>query len=455
MEFAHCDKFSLNAKTRIRKERQITLRLCALAYRTPWLPAGRGRLAFNYYQIAFTIFLSIGLSAQESDKNNITSNFSLEVTSDYRLFFEEGLYENQNQQFASIAFKPEFSISWDEGEQSVLGDLFGRLSSSNDKRSHLDIRELYYQVTKSNWELSIGLKKVYWGVIESVHLVDVINQTDLVESFDGEDKLGQPMVQYTLLANFGTIEAFFLPYHRYRTLSGEAGRFRFPIVIDDSTAEYESGNEEFDLGWAFRYSHYFGVFDIGLSYIYHTNREFLIRPNANSELIPFYEKMYQLGLDLQATTGSMLWKFEGISRFTDSDTFQALAMGGEYTFGNINGKGLDLGLLAEFIYDNRTPIDFDLSTFTVEGSSGTGFQKDLFVGGRFAFNDINDTSILFGGLFDLEHSGKILSIEGQKRFFENWKGELEFRLLTSFAEEELFYFFRNDSFMQLTVSRFF
>ncbi|MDD7885073.1 hypothetical protein [Flavivirga sp. 57AJ16] len=30
---------------------------------------------------------------------------------------------------------------------------------------------------------------------ESNHLVDIINQTDAVETFDGEEKLGQPMVQ--------------------------------------------------------------------------------------------------------------------------------------------------------------------------------------------------------------------------------------------------------------------
>jgi len=31
-----------------------------------------------------------------------------------------------------------------------------------------------------DWELTTGVSKVYWGVMEAVHLVDIINQTDFV-----------------------------------------------------------------------------------------------------------------------------------------------------------------------------------------------------------------------------------------------------------------------------------
>ncbi len=383
------------------------------------------------------------------------TDFSMEISSDHRYFFKEGLYANQKRYFGSIAFQPEFDIRWDQGEQQVVADVFGRLSSGDSQRSHWDIRELYYQISKGNWEISAGLKKVYWGVTESVHLVDVINQTDQVESFDGEQKLGQPMVQASYTSEFGTFEAFLLPYHRYRTLPGEKGRLRFPVVIDDRKTLNGSGAGDFDLGGAFRYSHYFGVFDIGLSYIYHRNREFLVRPNINGELVPFYEKMHQLGIDLQATTGAMLWKLEGINRFADSDDFQALVVGGEYTFGNIGASGIDLGLLVEFLYDNRKPIVFDLASAEITGSTGTAFQKDLFAGGRLAFNDTQDTAILFGALLDLEQNGKIFSIEGERRLGQDWKIELELRILSDFEENELFYFFRDDSFSQLTIARFF
>lgn len=412
------------------------------------------KLIFSFFLVAI---FSIQAFSQESGpkESKISKEFSLEVSSDHRFFFKDGLYNRQENYFASIAIEPEFTLKWDEGEQRIIGDLFGRLSTHDQNRSHWDIRELYYQIAKNDWEFSAGLKKIYWGVIESVHLVDVINQTDLVEGFDGEDKLGQPMLHYTWLSNLGTFEGFLLPYHRKRTLPGEEGRLRFPIVLDAADAEYESDMDEFDLGGAFRYSNYFGVFDVGLSYIYHTNREFLVRSNEAFQLVPYYEKMHQLGLEVQATTGAFLWKFEGINRYADSDDFVALAAGGEYTFSNIKSSGVDLGVLAEFIYDDREPIQFDFETGEISGSTGTGFQKDIFVGGRLGFNDTQDSAILFGGLFDLEKEGKIFSLEAERRFAQNWKGELELRLFTDFEEDELFYFFRDDSFIQLNLGRYF
>ena len=67
---------------------------------------------------------------------------------------------------------------------------------------------------------------MFWGVTELRHLVDIINQTDLVENLDGEQKLGQPMVQLTLLKDWGTLDFFAMPYFRERTFTGPDGRPR-------------------------------------------------------------------------------------------------------------------------------------------------------------------------------------------------------------------------------------
>ena len=54
-----------------------------------------------------------------------------------------------------------------------------------------------------------GVRRVFWGVAESNHLVDVINQTDAIENPDQEDKLGQPML------NLAYVEYFCLPVLAY------------------------------------------------------------------------------------------------------------------------------------------------------------------------------------------------------------------------------------------------
>ncbi len=101
-------------------------------------------------------------------------------------------------------------------------------------------RELSWQLVSRSWELRIGVRKVFWGVAESQQLVDIINQTDLVENVDGEDKLGQPMVNIALIRSWGTVDFFLLPWFRERTFPGQVGRLRFAQPVDTDNPAYES-----------------------------------------------------------------------------------------------------------------------------------------------------------------------------------------------------------------------
>ena len=87
---------------------------------------------------------------------------------------------------------------------------FLRLDQVDENRTHWDIRELYWLYFSRVWEIRVGVRTVFWGVTELQHLVDVINQTDLVENIDGEQKLGQPMVNLALIHDWGTVELFIL-----------------------------------------------------------------------------------------------------------------------------------------------------------------------------------------------------------------------------------------------------
>ena len=91
---------------------------------------------------------------------------------------------------------------------------FLRLDSTDSERSHFDLREAYWAFEGDGWEVLTGFNKVFWGVTESRHLVDIINQTDLVEDLDQEQKLGQPMVSLTLERDWGLVELFAMPYFR-------------------------------------------------------------------------------------------------------------------------------------------------------------------------------------------------------------------------------------------------
>ncbi len=73
-------------------------------------------------------------------------------------------------------------------------------------------------------ETRVGVRRVFWGVTEFQHLVDIINQSDSVEDIDNEDKLGQPMINLSLVKDWGIVDFFVLPYFRERTFAGAEGR---------------------------------------------------------------------------------------------------------------------------------------------------------------------------------------------------------------------------------------
>ena len=229
---------------------------------------------------------------------------------EHRQFFSDGL-QGQDKGQSSLVLQPE--LFWEVGEQSQFTFTpFYRLDSLDDERSHGDIREALYLTYWDDYELRAGIGKVFWGVTESAHLVDVVNQTDAIEAVDGEDKLGQPMLHLTSIKEWGTLDAMVLPYFRERTFAGSDGRLR-PTMAVSEDALYESSREQNHLDFAARYSKMLGDWDVGVSYFQGTGRDPYYRFDSG-ELKPYYAQAKQLGLDVQGIVGDWLWKLESIYR---------------------------------------------------------------------------------------------------------------------------------------------
>ena len=152
-------------------------------------------------------------------------DFSGSIALESRFFSQSPLDSGQRGDVSvSIAFQPEYYLEWDGRDQSFTFVPFVRWDQHDNERTHWDIRELFWLRAWEDWELSAGIRKVFWGVTESQHLVDIINQTDLVENLDGEDKLGQPMIKASWIQDWGTVEAYWMPFFRERTFPGSTRR---------------------------------------------------------------------------------------------------------------------------------------------------------------------------------------------------------------------------------------
>ena len=143
--------------------------------------------------------------------------FTGNVDLEQRYFFEEGDPSDREQYRVSLAAEPE--LTYEKGNYFFRGKFFGRYDARDEERSHADIRELEGIYSAESYELRVGIRKVFWGVAESFHLIDIINQTDFIENLNFEQKLGQPMVNFAWITDWGTVDFFVMSYHRERTFA--------------------------------------------------------------------------------------------------------------------------------------------------------------------------------------------------------------------------------------------
>jgi len=402
--------------------------------------------------------LSDGLAAGDAFMERVAESIDLDVSGKFgiegRTFFQDPLIAGQPSTTGSISVQPEFYFTWDNDNQSLLVVPFARYDAVDSRRTHADLREFSYIYAAREWELRTGVRKVFWGVAESNHLVDIINQTDLVENIDQEDKLGQPMVNLAIIRDWGTVDLFVLPGFRERTFPGREGRFQGPVRMASADAVYESAAEQAHVDYAARYSHYFGTFDVGLSHFWGTSREprfgTKIAPSGVPVLFPVYDLIHQTGIDVQSTVDSWLFKFEALRRQGQGETYTAAVGGFEYTYVGVFETPMDVGVIGEYHWDERgkSAVKDGLVSFVP-------FNDDIFIGSRLAFNDAADSQILGGMVSDLNGDGHFLNIEASRRLGDAWKIELEMRWLVAIDPANPLFSLNRDDHVQLELSRFF
>ena len=369
------------------------------------------------------------------------------ATGEVRLFPNDALHSGQDDQSSSFVIQPEYYHEFESGSSFAFTPFF-RLDSGDQERTHLDIRELTYLWLKEDFELRVGVRKVFWGVTEFIHLIDIVNQTDLVESVDTEDKLGQPMVNFSVSRDWGTVDIFWLPFFRERTFVGTGGRLRGASVVDETRTQYESAAEEWHSDWALRYSHTFGDIDMGLSQFVGTNRDPTLLDGTDSNgddiKIPKYEQIKQTSLDVSYVIGEWLWKLESLYRTGQgNEDYLAWAGGFEYTSVGVLELNMDLGFVGEWLYDDR------------EDDADTAFENDIAGGLRLTVNDAASSEALLGWVQDVDTSARLLFLEASRRFGNNWLLNIEMRLSLDQPASDFLFEQRKDDLFQTELFYYF
>jgi len=356
-----------------------------------------------------------------------------EISFDNRYFFDIGL-EEQKKNHTSFSISPE--IFKDDSDRVFHFKAKVRKDSEDSRRNLNDIQEFYLINILKDKEIKFGISKEFWGVTETSHRVDIINQTDFTEGFDGEEKLGQPMIKISLEKQWGLLDFYALLGFRERNFSGNKGRLRMPAYISEKDSLYSSSSKNKRTDFAIRWSNYYDDLDIAISHFSGTSREPRLLPLADevNALVPVYDVIDQTGLEIQYLLDSLAFKGEIISRSGQGERFTAATYGFEYTQVGFLQTRIDLGWVVELNHDDRLE------------------NSPFVLGTRFSFNDIYDSQILSG--FIINDKSKELSflLEASRRIGECCLLSLEGVYFDDTDEDngqqKLFQAFREDDFLR-------
>ena len=97
----------------------------------------------------------------------------------------------------------------------------------------------------------------------------------------------------------------------------------------------------------------------------------------------------------------------------------------------------------EYSYDSRDQLQRGV------------FDRDLFVGARFAFNDAQSSELLAGFVVDTEKGSQTFRLEGNRRIGDSWKGPIEVQLFSNIDVNDPLLALANDDDLLLELARFF
>ena len=350
-----------------------------------------------------TLLVLLVLAATNSEANDIRGKLGI----DSQWFFDSPALSAQNDsrwQFSGYA-----NVDWagDIGENGAFAlNLFARAAPDADDRFFGDIREGVFKFSRGDTEFKAGVLSETWGVLEAWNPVDIVNQRDMVEDFQGEAKLGQPGLAITTRNDELILSAFALTYSRERRIAEGEDRLRtLPAPV--RAEHFEDGRSQ--PSFAARAQYRSGDLDVAVSQFWGHAREPLYNARINplGELTGFesyYQRISQTGLETQYVIGDSVIKSELIYQSGGADSFIGGGAGFESTFNRIGNSFASLTTYVEFYRDGRA-----------DNAPLTPFQDEVFVGVRYNLNDTSDTLFEARCTHDLEWHSNLVDLRAQSR----------------------------------------
>lgn len=385
---------------------------------------------FNLLIFVLLIFLSTALGAWER-----TGHLTLEA----RQFEDDGhsdTFENQR------AIEAHYSGKGDFGDKFFILSFAARYDDQDKDRNLLWPEDIY--LTTPMFEAStfiVGYQIFNFSYMEAFHPLDVINARILDVSIVNADKMGELVMGFETELGQGNFRFYLMPYPTRPIIPGKSSRLRLNADFHKSVWIGQDGEEpdwsdHFLISW----ERSFDSLDLMFVTSKSMDRSRLIMGTENytefkGTVYPdssdfftlfFYERFFSgvnfvYNFESFQMKGSLAYSYYlaedeiytpvGLQRPYDHSI---AAFGFEKQISHSNGTDSTLLIEGQKVFVNQDDID------------NYALQNDVFIGWRWAFNDVNSKELTFGTMADLSsslHEG-FSQLKYSQRMFETWKIEL-------------------------------
>lgn len=336
--------------------------------------------------------------------------------------------------------------SGDVGSLRYNVELFGRAATDRSRSFVGDVRQATIGGNGDRLEWKIGMLAENWGVLEAWNPVDIINQRDLSEDFQGKVKFGQLGALMTGQTGPLSVTAYVTTMARNRRYAQNEDRLQvLPAPVVRSSVE----QGRWTPGGGVRVTGTLAGVELGLGHYIGPDREPEFAPVIEGGrfvgLAATYHRIGQTSLDAQYVTGDAVLKLEVIHRSGDSGgAFWGGGAGLENSFGHPMGLGGELTLYAELYLDGRN-----------DGAPVTPFERDVFIGARYDFKNTSDTVVEVRATHDLRWESTLLELRGSRRIGKNLMLQINLLAPVNADRDPALTTLRRDTNLRIGLSRYF
>lgn len=427
----------------------------------------------HFARFATLLFTFVSLGESFAQTSPYTSRGEIGI--EYRVFQDD---DNSKTQDWGLGAFSRLEAAYRKGNAQHVFRGMARVDSKDSGRNFVTIEDGYFstRLFKSGQVSLLGGYKVFnWTATEAFHPADQVNSRNYDGELENLEKKGELTVEIEFPIFEGILALYFFPRFEAPQLPSSKSRLGGagvnigrPVVVDGDDAQT---NDYWVPQFGFRTVQYLSWADISLFALKHVNRNYPLVGTQDygtitlpffgikqlipfsTDITPYYLPSWQFGGTAQILLDPFILKIEAahykfddhkpifdLARFaldqniSDEEKLRSredhteVALGLEYGFDHNSG--------AESLMILEATSIFGLSK---EERQRTGiFQRDLFFGYRYAFNDINGKELLLSFITDLERDDeRLYNLTYSQRLGNTWRIRSAFRVYDADQKEKI------------------